>query len=84
MKRKVAESGNMSERKIAAAMAELEAINESKNETDQKLEASLKAIEEMKAATEQAEKSATMAEAAQSVIEGELRRRRQQEQMVAS
>ncbi|XWS18106.1 hypothetical protein CRYUN_Cryun32bG0013200 [Craigia yunnanensis] len=83
LKRKVGESGNMSERKTAA-MAELEAINASKNETNQKLEASLKAIEELKAATEQAEKSATMAEAAQSVIEGELRRRRQEEQMFAS
>ncbi|XWS19270.1 hypothetical protein CRYUN_Cryun31cG0001200 [Craigia yunnanensis] len=52
LKRKVGESGNMSERKIAAAMAELEAINASKSEIDQKLEASLKAIEEIKAATE--------------------------------
>ncbi|XP_022716266.1 WEB family protein At1g12150 [Durio zibethinus] len=84
LKRKVDEFGNMSEEKIAAAMAELEAINARKKEIDQKLEASLQAIEEIKAATELAEKSATMADAAQSVIEGELRRRRQQEQMPAS
>ncbi|XVF26235.1 hypothetical protein REPUB_Repub13aG0281700 [Reevesia pubescens] len=81
---KVGESGNTSERRIAAAIAELEAINASKNETDQKLEASLKAIEEIKAATELAEKSAAMAEAAQSVIVSELRKRRQQEQVLAS
>lgn len=83
LKRKVEESQNMSETKIAAAMAELEAINARKNETDQKFEASLKAIEEIKAAKEEAENSATMAEAAQRVIEAELIRRREQEQTVA-
>lgn len=50
---------------------------------DQKFEASLKAIEEIKAAKEEAENSATMAEAAQRVIEAELIRRREQEQTVA-
>ncbi|KAE8723104.1 putative SEC14 cytosolic factor [Hibiscus syriacus] len=71
-------------RKIAAAMAELEAIITSKNEADEKVEENLKAIEEIKAATEMAEKSAASAETAQSVLEGELRRRRQQEELVRS
>ncbi|WRX27530.1 WEB family - like 6 [Theobroma cacao] len=83
LNRKVVESGDMADRQIADAMAELEAINARKSETEKRLEASLKAMEEIKAATELAEKSATMAEAAQGVIEGELKRRRQQEQMVA-
>ncbi|XP_007026389.2 PREDICTED: WEB family protein At1g12150 [Theobroma cacao] len=83
LNRKVVESGDMADWQIADAMAELEAINARKSETEKRLEASLKAMEEIKAATELAEKSATMAEAAQGVIEGELKRRRQQEQMVA-
>ncbi|XVF75157.1 hypothetical protein PTKIN_Ptkin13bG0164700 [Pterospermum kingtungense] len=84
LKRKIEESEKMSETTIAAAMAELEAINARTKDTDQKLEASLKAVEEIKAATEEAENSASMADAAQRVIEAELARRRQQEQTVAS
>ncbi|KAL4388235.1 hypothetical protein GQ457_09G000840 [Hibiscus cannabinus] len=84
LQKKISEYGNMSEQKITAAMAELETIIASKNEADGKLEANLKAIEEIKAATELAEKSATMAEAAHNVIEGELIRRRQQEAAVAA
>ncbi|KAL4291078.1 hypothetical protein GQ457_14G011290 [Hibiscus cannabinus] len=84
LEKKIDEYGTMSEKKIAAAMVELEAIISSKNEAEAKVEESLKAIEEIKAATELAEKSATMAEAAQSVVEGELRRRRQQEETVAA
>ncbi|KAK8618252.1 hypothetical protein V6N13_132252 [Hibiscus sabdariffa] len=84
LEKKIDEYGTMSEQKIAAAMVELEAIISSKNEAEGKVEENLKAIEEIKAATELAEKSATMAEAAQSVVEGELRRRRQQEEAVAA
>ncbi|MBA0598845.1 WEB family protein At1g12150 [Gossypium raimondii] len=84
LKKKVEEYGNSSEQKIAAAMAELEAINASKNEADEKVVENLQAIEEIKAATEMAEKSAMTAEAAKSVLEGELRRRRQQEEVVAT
>ncbi|KAK8501990.1 hypothetical protein V6N13_023238 [Hibiscus sabdariffa] len=84
LEKKIDEYGTMSEKKIAAAMVELEAIISSKNEAETKVEENLKAIEEIKAATELAEKSATMAEAAQSVVEGELRRRRQQEETVAA
>ncbi|KAE8673439.1 Detected protein of confused Function [Hibiscus syriacus] len=67
-----------------AAMEELEAIIERKNEADKKVEENLKAIDEIKAATELAEKSASSAETAHSVLEGELRRRRQQEEVVAA
>ncbi|KAK8500353.1 hypothetical protein V6N13_008852 [Hibiscus sabdariffa] len=84
LQKKIREYGNMSEQKIATAMAELETIIASKNQADEKLEENLKAIEEIKAATELAEKSATMAEAAHNVIEDELRRRRQQEAAVAA
>ncbi|KAE8728705.1 Detected protein of confused Function [Hibiscus syriacus] len=48
--------------------------------TVMEVEENLKVIEEIKAATELAEKSAMMAEAAQNMIEGELRRRCQQEE----
>ncbi|OMO76987.1 hypothetical protein CCACVL1_15246 [Corchorus capsularis] len=81
LKSKVGEFENMADMKIAAAMTELEAINATKNETDKKLEATLKALEEIKVATELADKSTTAAEAAQSVLESELRRRRQQEEI---
>ncbi|MBA0724024.1 hypothetical protein Golax_020735 [Gossypium laxum] len=84
LKKKVEEYGKSSEQKIAAAMAELEAINASKNEADEKVVENLQAIEEIKAATEMADKSAMTAEAAKSVLEGELRRRRQQEEVVAT
>ncbi|OMO64660.1 hypothetical protein COLO4_31944 [Corchorus olitorius] len=81
LKSKVGEFQNMADMKIAAAMTELEAINASNNETDKKLEATLKALEEIKVATELADKSTATAEAAQSVLESELRRRRQQEEI---
>ncbi|KAE8683143.1 Detected protein of confused Function [Hibiscus syriacus] len=83
LQKKIDEYGNMSEQKIAAAMAELEAIITSKNEADEKVEENLNAIAEIKAATELAEKSAASAETAHSVLEGELRRRRQLEEIVA-
>ncbi|KAK3218743.1 hypothetical protein Dsin_012713 [Dipteronia sinensis] len=82
LKTKAEDSGNMAEKKLADAKSQLENIYVTKNEADKKLEAGLKAIEEIKTATEMALKSADMAAAAQTMVEGELRRWRQQEQTV--
>ncbi|ESQ35614.1 hypothetical protein EUTSA_v10007286mg [Eutrema salsugineum] len=79
LKRGAGETEAAIENKLAAIAAELEEINARKTEADKKLGATLKAIEEMKHATELAQKSAESAEAAKSVVESELRRWRQQE-----
>lgn len=77
--RKVEESTNLAEMKLAAATFQMEAMNAKRIETEKKREAILKEIEEVKAATEAALKQAEMAEAAKRAIEGELNRRRQEE-----
>ncbi|PQQ11237.1 WEB family protein [Prunus yedoensis var. nudiflora] len=64
-------------------MNQVETINVRKREVDKKLEANLKAIEEIKTATDMALSKADMAESAKSAVEGELRKRRQEEQTVA-
>lgn len=79
LKRGAGETESAIETKLAAIAADLEEINARRAESDSKLAASLKAIEEMKHATELAQKSAESAEAAKSVVESELRRWRQQE-----
>ncbi|PKI66424.1 WEB family protein At1g12150 [Punica granatum] len=78
--RKVEESTNLAEMKLAAATFQMEAVNTKRNETEKKREAILKELEELKEATEAALKQAEMAEAAKKAIEGELNKRRQQEQ----
>lgn len=79
LKRGAGETETAIEKKLAGIAAELEAINARKTEADNKLGASLKAIEEMKHATDLANKSAESAEAAKSVVESELRKWRQKE-----
>ncbi|KFK43479.1 hypothetical protein AALP_AA1G130300 [Arabis alpina] len=79
LKRGAGETEAAIEQKLAGIAAELEEINARKTEADNKLGASLKAIEEMKHATDLAKKSAESAEAAKSVVESELRKWRQKE-----
>ncbi|KAJ0248086.1 WEB family protein [Hirschfeldia incana] len=79
LKRGAGETENAVEKKLADIAAELEEINLRKTEADTKLGASLKAIEEMNHATEVAQKSAESAEAAKRMVESELNRWRQQE-----
>ena len=76
----VEESVAVAEKKLAEAEAQLLVINARKNEADKKLGANLTDVEEIKNATEAALKSAETATAAQSMVEAELRRWRQQEE----
>ncbi|KAL0301055.1 UNVERIFIED_CONTAM: WEB family protein [Sesamum radiatum] len=69
--------------KVAAAMAQVEAVKASENEALKRLEATQKEIEDMKAATQEALKKAEMSEAAKKAVEGELRRWREREQKKA-
>ncbi|KAL3740967.1 hypothetical protein ACJRO7_022136 [Eucalyptus globulus] len=80
LSRKVEESENLAEMKLAAAAFQMEAVNTKKSEAEKRKEVILKEIEEIKEATEFALKQAEMAEAAKKAIEGELMKRRQQEQ----
>ncbi|PRQ35120.1 putative WEB family protein [Rosa chinensis] len=70
--------------RVAAAMAQVEAVKASENEALKRLEATRKEIEDMKAATVEAKKRAEMAEAAKMAVEGELRRWRECEQKKAA
>lgn len=83
LSRKVEESEKLSDMKVAAAMAQVEAVKASENEALKRLEATRKEIEDMKAATQEATKKAEMAEAARKAVEGELRRWREREQKKA-
>ncbi|KAL2247708.1 WEB family protein At5g55860 [Sesamum indicum] len=83
LSRKVEESEKLAEMKVAAAMAQVEAVKASENEALKRLEATLKEIEDMKAATQEALKKAEMSEAAKKAVEGELRRWREREQKKA-
>ncbi|KAF8023276.1 hypothetical protein BT93_F0697 [Corymbia citriodora subsp. variegata] len=80
LSRKVEESENLAEMKLAAAAFQMEAVNTKKGEAKKRKEVILKEIEEIKEATEFALKQAEMAEAAKKAIEGELTKWRQQEQ----
>ncbi|CAM8888412.1 unnamed protein product [Rhodiola kirilowii] len=84
LSRKVAESDTIANMKVAAAMAQVEAVKASENEALRKLESCQKEIEDMKAATAQALKKAEMAEAAKRAVEGELRKWREREQKKAA
>ncbi|GKV37371.1 hypothetical protein SLEP1_g45412 [Rubroshorea leprosula] len=81
---KVEESDSLAEMKVAAAMAQVEAVKASENEALKRLEATQKEIKDMKAATQDALKRAEMAEAAKRAVEGELRRWREREQKKAA
>ncbi|CAL9065041.1 unnamed protein product [Musa banksii] len=80
---KVEESEWLMERKVAAAMAQVEVVRASENEVSKKLEAAQKEMEEIEAATKVALKRAEMAEAAKNAVEGELRRWRDKAQQRA-
>ncbi|KAE8680279.1 WEB family protein [Hibiscus syriacus] len=84
LSRKVEESTNLAEMKVAAAMAQIEAVKASENEALKRLEVTRKEIEDMKVATADALKGAEMAEAAKRAVEGELRRWREREQKKAA
>ncbi|MED6131706.1 hypothetical protein PIB30_012143 [Stylosanthes scabra] len=77
---KIKESEDLVERTEAAAAAQVEAINARKREVDKKVEANLKAIEEIKAATEMALRNAEIADTAKEAVEEDLRRWREEEQ----
>ncbi|KAL4334627.1 hypothetical protein GQ457_07G012440 [Hibiscus cannabinus] len=81
---KVEESDTLADMKVAAAMAQVEAVKASENEVLKRLEATQKEIEDMKVATADALKRAEMAEAAKRAVEGELRRWREREQKKAA
>lgn len=83
LSRKVEESEKLSGMKVAAAIAQVDAVKASENEALKRLEANLKEIEDMKATTQEALKKAEMAEAARKAVEGELRRWREREQKKA-
>ncbi|OAY28332.1 WEB family protein At5g55860 [Manihot esculenta] len=84
LSRKVEESDTLAEMKVAAAMAQVEAVKASENEALKRFETMQKEIEDMKVATEAALKRAEMAEAAKRAVEGELRRWREREQKKAA
>ncbi|MED6121430.1 hypothetical protein PIB30_030022 [Stylosanthes scabra] len=83
MNEKINKCEDLVHEKEAAAMAELQAICMRKNEVEMKLEANLKAIQEIKAATEMALWHAEMADSAKETFECELTRWRQQKQKVS-
>ncbi|XP_068643413.1 WEB family protein At5g55860-like [Aristolochia californica] len=84
LSRKVDESNCLAEMKVAAALAQAEAVRASENEALKRLEVMRKEIEETEAATAEALKRAEMAEAAKRAVEGELRRWREREQKKAA
>ncbi|GAB4826454.1 hypothetical protein Ancab_033349 [Ancistrocladus abbreviatus] len=83
LRERVDESENLADMKVAAATAQVEALIASQMEAAAKLETSLKEIEDIKVATEEALKQAEMAEAAKMVIKDELDRWRREEQNIA-
>ncbi|EOA13056.1 hypothetical protein CARUB_v10026057mg [Capsella rubella] len=73
----------LAEMKVAAALAQVEAVKASENETLKKLETTQEEIKKLKTATEEALKKAAMADAAKKAVEGELRRWRERDQKKA-
>ncbi|CAG7880031.1 unnamed protein product [Brassica rapa] len=73
----------LADMKVAAAVAQVEAVKASENETVKKLETTQEEIEKIKSATEEALKKAAMADAAKKAVEGELRRWRERDQKKA-
>jgi chromosome segregation ATPase len=80
LSRKVEQSEKLAEMKVAAAMAQVEAVRASENEAIKKLEAARKEMEDMELATEEALKKAETAEAANKAVESELKRWREKEE----
>uniref|UniRef100_A0A1J3CLS6 WEB family protein n=1 Tax=Noccaea caerulescens TaxID=107243 RepID=A0A1J3CLS6_NOCCA len=73
----------LADMKVAAALAQVEAVRASENETLKKLETTQEEIEKLKTATQEALKKAAMADAAKKAVEGELRRWRERDQKKA-
>uniref|UniRef100_A0A7N0RC97 WEB family protein n=1 Tax=Kalanchoe fedtschenkoi TaxID=63787 RepID=A0A7N0RC97_KALFE len=84
LSQKVVESDTLANMKVAAALAQVEAVKASENEALKKLESTQKEIEDMRAAAAQALKKAEMAEAAKRAVEGELRKWREREKKKAA
>ncbi|KAJ6824841.1 DCC family protein, chloroplastic [Iris pallida] len=84
LRQKVEESEKLTEMKVAAAVAQVDAVKASEAEAEKRLETVRKEIEEMEAATEEALKNAEKAEAAKGAVESELRRWREKEQKRAA
>jgi len=63
----------MIDRIETTTMAQVQPINKRWNEVDNKVEANLKAIEEIKAATDMALRNTEMVDSAKVEVEGELR-----------
>lgn len=84
LSRNVAESDTIADMKVAAALAQVDAIKASENEALKKLESTQQEIQTMKAAISQALKKAEMAESAKRAVEGELRKWREKEQKKAA
>ncbi|XP_057961709.1 WEB family protein At1g12150 [Malania oleifera] len=80
LSRKAEESEELADVKVAAAVAEMEAIKSREREAAEKLEGRMKEIDDIKSETKEAVKKAEMAEAAKMAVEGELKRRRQEEE----
>lgn len=83
LSKKVQEFDDMAEKKELDARVQLETINARKSEVDKKIEPNLKAIEEIKAATDMALKETEMAESVKSVVESELKWRQTEQNGVA-
>ncbi|KAJ0968997.1 hypothetical protein J5N97_021874 [Dioscorea zingiberensis] len=84
LSKKVEESEKVAEMKVAAAIAQVEAVRASENEVIKRLEVVHKEMEDIQTATDDALKRAEMAEAAKKAVEGELRRWREREQKRAA
>ncbi|CAN6448354.1 unnamed protein product [Victoria cruziana] len=77
---KVNDAGSLAGMKVAAAMAQVEAVKASEKEALQKLESIRKEMKDIEVATNEALKRAEMADAARKAVEGELKRWREREQ----
>ncbi|KAH0932152.1 hypothetical protein HID58_009269 [Brassica napus] len=73
----------LADMKVAAAVAQVDAVRASENETVKKFETTQEEIVKIKTATEEALKKAAMADAAKKAVEGELRRWRERDQKKA-
>jgi len=62
----------MIDRTETTTMGQVQPINKRKNEGDRKVEANLKAIEEIKVATDMALRNTEMVDSAKVLVEGEL------------
>ncbi|XP_057863569.1 WEB family protein At5g55860 isoform X1 [Cryptomeria japonica] len=80
LNRKVVEADELANMKVAASLAQVNAIKAAEQELLMKLEAANREIEETKSASEQVLHKAEMAEAAKRAVEGELRKWREREQ----